>query len=162
MQLLLFCTFMVKRVFSPVEDWGDHFNVPHWTQASRHHPSVGFSPEATWMAPHLRHEQGTVIHLQFVLQLRVANWNPLDNIFTKSNTMSCVSCKGTSLNICHCFHSGRWGAGSRSDESVWSSDILHNVSASARGKILHSDLYDNTLHALQLRQHPGGHPNQTG
>ena len=40
--------------------------------------------------------------------------------------------------------------------------VTYNVSASARGKILHSDLHNNTLHALQLRQHPGGHPEQTG
>lgn len=50
---------MVKYLFFlSVEDWGDHFNVPWWTQASSHHPRVGFSPEAIWMAPHLRHEQG--------------------------------------------------------------------------------------------------------
>lgn len=45
--------------FPPLEDWGHYFNVPWRTQAGSHHPRAGFSPEATWMAPHQRYEQGS-------------------------------------------------------------------------------------------------------
>lgn len=50
------------------EDRSNHFNVPPWTQASGHHPSAGFSPEATWMASHLCHEQGMFIFPEYVSQ----------------------------------------------------------------------------------------------
>lgn len=46
---------------SPVEDRGNHFNVPYWSQASSNNPSAGCSPEATRLASHLCNEQGTVI-----------------------------------------------------------------------------------------------------
>lgn len=64
-------------------------------------------------------------------------------------------------NVYICLNLGCRGAGNCPDESLWSSNILHHVPASTRGKILHSNLHDNTLHAVQFRQHPGSHPKQT-
>lgn len=64
------------------------------------------------MAPHLRHEQGTLNILQLCdAHLIFAN-------FRYTSTMTYVSRKRTSLNVCNCFHLGRRGAGSGSDASV--------------------------------------------
>ena len=54
------------------------------------------------------------------------------------------------------------GAGNCPNESVRGGNILHHVHASASGEIPHSDLHNNTVHALRLGQHTGGHPEETG
>lgn len=45
-----------------VEDRGNCFYVPCWTQAGSNNPCAGCGPEATRMAPALGNEQGTAIH----------------------------------------------------------------------------------------------------
>lgn len=72
-------------------------------------------------------------------------------------TLGCFS----HVNYKNYCHSGCRSAKYTSYEGVWSSNILHHVPASACGKILYSDLHNNTLHALQLWQHPGSHQKQT-
>lgn len=64
-----------------VEDWGDHFDVPRRTQASSHHPRVGFGPKATWMAPYFCHEQGTVIFLVFSSRVMLVNTFYINFVF---------------------------------------------------------------------------------
>lgn len=145
-----------NKDFSPVEDRGNYFKLSCWTQASSHHPSLGFSPEATWMAPHLCHEQGNFNwNVWCCFSFDICNhykYQLGDRVYISMWVIECWNC----------FHLGCRGAGNPSNESIWSSNILYNVPASARGKILHSGLHNNTLHALQLRQHLGGHPNQAG
>lgn len=53
-----------KMSLSLVENRGNRFYVPYWAQAGSNAPCVGRSPEATWMAPALRHEQGDLSHFK--------------------------------------------------------------------------------------------------
>lgn len=104
------CIIICLNLFlPPVEDWGHYFNVPWRTQAGSHHPRAGFSPEATWMAPHQRYEQGSQwffwnLFYSCVMKVFLRKYQ-LHNRFMKDHTTPGLLChtRGPSLNVCTCF-----------------------------------------------------------